>query len=292
MRKKAKAVIRCLRAHQWVKNLIIFVPLLTAHEMGNASLMVSAIKALIAFSMGASGIYVVNDLIDLESDRRHPEKRRRPFASGELSAHLGIVLAAFLLAGGMAVAVGTSWNLAMVLLVYFVLGTAYSLMARKMVLIDVFFLAGFYTLRLFAGQAATGVVCSLWLLVFAMFIFLSLALAKRHTELQLPESADRQKSGRGYVPDDKEAISAMGIGAGYMASLVLALYTQSHEVHSLYQHPERLLLLCPLLLFWISRIWLLTHRRQMHHDPVWFAFKDGVSYIISVLALAVIWVSI
>lgn len=292
MTRKAKSLIRCLRPHQWAKNLIIFVPLLTAHDMGNAALMVAAAKAFLAFSLGASGIYVVNDLIDLESDRNHPEKKRRPFASGELSAPLGIGLAALLLIAGLAVAAWATWNLAALLLGYYVMGIFYSLLARKLVLVDVFFLAGFYTLRLFAGQAATDVVCSVWLLVFAMFIFLSLALAKRHTELQLSASGGKPKSGRGYVPDDQEAISSMGIGAGYMATLVLALYTQSREVHVLYQHSERLLLFCPLLLFWISRIWLLTHRRQMHHDPVWFAFTDPVSYIISALALVVIWVSI
>jgi 4-hydroxybenzoate polyprenyltransferase len=292
MQKKAKAVIRCLRPHQWVKNLIIFVPLLTAHDMGNAGLMAAAIKAFIAFCLGASGIYVVNDLIDLESDRQHPHKKRRPFVSGDVSVRMGIGMAAVLMIAGMAVAATTTWSLTLVLLVYFVMGIGYSMLARRLVLVDVFFLAGFYALRLFAGQAATGVVCSVWLLVFAMFIFLSLALAKRHTELQMTELAEGKKSGRGYVPDDREAISSMGIGAGYMASLVLALYTQSPETHLLYGRPELLLLLCPLLLFWISRIWLLTHRQQMHHDPVWFACKDGVSYVISALALAVIWASI
>jgi 4-hydroxybenzoate polyprenyltransferase len=292
MQKKIKAVIRCLRPHQWLKNLIIFVPLLTAHEMQNVSLMAGAVKAFIAFSLGASGIYILNDLIDLEADRQHAQKKQRPFAAGELTAPTGLMLAAGLLIGSLAVAAVTTQSLALLLLAYFILAMVYSLMARKLVLIDVFFLAGFYTLRLFAGQAATGVVCSVWLLVFAMFIFLSLALAKRFTELQMAETTGRLKSGRGYVADDKEAISSMGIGAGFMSSLVLALYTQNQEVHLLYKQPERLLLLCPLLLFWISRIWLLTHRQQMNHDPVWFAFKDSVSYIISALALGVIWVSI
>jgi len=202
-----------------------------------------------------------------------------------------VILATLLLIAGIAAAAATTWTLAVILLGYFIAGLIYSLFARKLVLVDVFFLAGFYTVRLFAGQAATGVVCSPWLLVFAVFIFLSLALAKRHTELQLSDKPGKTH-GRGYLAEDQEAVSSMGIAAGYMATLVLALYSQSHDVNQLYHRPELLLLLCPLLLFWISRIWLLTHRREMPYDPVWFASKDPVSYIVCALALLVIWFGI
>jgi 4-hydroxybenzoate polyprenyltransferase len=291
---RLRALARALRPHQWAKNLIIFIPTLTAHRLGDPALVLRDAWAFASFSLCASGVYILNDLMDLEADRRHVSKNRRPFAAGDLPLLAGLVLGPLLLGAGFLLAVHVSWLLAGVTALYLVLTTSYTLWVKRVVLLDVFFLAGLYTIRLIAGHAASGIPYSAWLLIFSMFIFLSLALVKRFVELRpaKPDEAGRVVgAGRGYRVDDLAVVTSLGTGSGYLAALVLALYGNSQEVVILYRHPTLLLLVCPLLLFWISRVWLLAHRGQMHDDPVVFALKDRVSYLVGLLALVVLWVA-
>ena len=289
---KLAACLRSLRPHQWIKNLIIFVPVVTAHAVANATVLANAAWAFFAFCLCASSVYICNDLVDLESDRHHPAKRLRPFASGDLPLPYGLMLAPVLLVASFAV----SWKLspAFVGVVggYFLASTSYSLRLKQVALLDVFWLAGLFTVRLIAGHIATGLAWSVWLLVFSMFIFLSLALLKRFLALQAIRQQNQQElKGHGYTADDLELVTTIGLVSGYLAVLVLALYVNSSQVVTLYRHPTLLLLVCPLLLYWVSRVWLLAHRGQMEDDPTAFAFKDPVSYLVGVLTLLVMWLA-
>jgi len=286
------SLLQCLRPHQWIKNLIILVPLLTAHRLGDRDLLTSAGLALIAFCLCASSVYLFNDLLDLEADRHHPTKRNRPFASGRLPLQVGLFGAPLLLLAGLGVALNLSATFAGVAALYVALATAYSWRIKQIALLDVFLLAGLYTLRLVAGHVATHIAWSAWLLVFSMFIFLSLALMKRFQELQTVRKLNgHEVKGRGYTAGDLELVTTLGLVSGFIAVLVLALYVNSEQVSKLYAHPTLLLLVCPLLLYWISRVWFLTHRGQMHDDPTAFAFKDWVSYLVGALTLVVMWLA-
>jgi 4-hydroxybenzoate polyprenyltransferase/phosphoserine phosphatase len=285
-----KTLARALRPHQWVKNLIILVPLLTSHRLTDLELVRRSLLAFVSFSLCASAVYVVNDLLDLEADRRHARNRGRPFASGEVPIPVGMAMVPLCLTACVLAAWGLSWQFDAVLGVYFVITTSYSLRLKQTALADVFCLAGLYTIRLVAGQAATGIENSFWLLVFSMFIFLSLALVKRFTELDRLRQENRpQAHGRNYRADDLALVSTLGLATGCTAVLVMALYVHSEQVAILYRHPTRLLLVCPLQLYWISRTWLMAHRGKMHDDPIVFALTDKVSYLIGALTLAVLW---
>jgi 4-hydroxybenzoate polyprenyltransferase len=287
-----QSVLKTLRPHQWIKNLIIFVPLLTSHQLNNMALLGDAILAFIAFSLCASSVYVVNDLFDLEPDRHHPTKKLRPFAAGDLSLPTGFALVVLLLAaaGGLTLLLPKTFGL--VLALYLALATSYSWRLKQLVLLDVFFLAGLYTMRLIAGHEAASIKYSFWLLAFSMFIFLSLALVKRYLELLgLRQENIHNAKGRGYTANDLEMVATLGTASGYLAALVLALYVNSSEVLVLYQHETLLLLVCPLLLYWISRVWLIAHRGQMNDDPIVFALGDRTSYVIGVLTLLVLWLA-
>ena len=297
----AKSLFRSLRPHQWAKNLIVFLPLLTSHKLPLLTSsdrfvfpMLSAYFAFVAFCLCASGVYVLNDLMDLEADRRHPTKRRRPFAAGDVPLSLGLVLAPLLLLGGGFIAwqVTTKMDFVALLLGYIAVTTAYSWHLKRIAILDVFVLAALYTSRLIAGHIVTGIEYSAWLLMFSMFIFLSLALMKRFQELQALRRENLQEAkGRGYTADDLELVTNMGLVSGFLAVLVMALYVTSEQVVKLYTHKTLLLLVCPLMLFWLCRVWFLTHRGQMHDDPTAFAFKDWVSYLIGALILGVIWLA-
>ena len=289
-----RAFVRCLRPHQWGKNLIIFVPTIAGHKMTDPVLLRHDLWAFMIFCICASGVYVVNDLLDLDADRKHPTKQKRPFAAGQLALTLGLIAGPLLLVTGLAAAAALSWLFAGVVALYLVLTTAYSWHIKRMVLLDVFFLAGLYTIRLVAGHAATGIAYSAWLLMFSMFIFLSLALVKRYVEIAASRengSEQTKVAGRGYRLGDLELVTSLGTGSGFIAALVLALYVNSQQVVVLYAHPNVLLIVCPLLLYWISRVWLLAHRCELHEDPVLFAVKDVPSYVIGALALAVLWLA-
>ncbi|MEK7707476.1 MAG: UbiA family prenyltransferase [Verrucomicrobiota bacterium] len=286
------ALLRSLRPHQWLKNLIVFVPVLTAHKLSDPHALATVALAILAFCLCASAVYLSNDILDLEADRHHPAKRNRPFAAGHLPLQFGLCGAPVLLLGALGCGLTLSWNFATVVLLYFALASGYSLLLKQVALLDVFVLAGLYTLRLIAGHVATGIAYSPWLLVFSMFIFLSLALLKRFLELQSLRQQNRHEvKGRGYTAGDLELVTTLGLVSGYLAVLVMALYVNSEQVQALYTHPLRLLLVCPLLLFWVSRVWFLAHRGQVHDDPTAFALKDWVSYTVGALTLAVMWLA-
>jgi len=283
-----RAVVRALRPHQWVKNLLIFVPLVMAHQIFNPTKVIAVLGAFAAFSLCASAVYILNDLVDLDSDRAHPRKCRRPFASGELSLATGLILAPALFAIALFYAALVADNFVSVLLAYVLLTTAYSLHLKRIALVDILVLAALYTLRIFAGGVVAEVQVSQWLMIFSIFIFFSLAAVKRVVELaQLRETNVSKVAGRGYSAADLEQISQFGSTSGFMAVLVLALYVSGREVSQLYSHPEYIWLVCPLLLYWITRVWLLAHRGVLHDDPIVFALSDRASYLVGVLAAVI-----
>jgi 4-hydroxybenzoate polyprenyltransferase/phosphoserine phosphatase len=278
----AKSLVRSLRPHQWVKNLLVLVPLFAAHLHGDLTSVLRALLALIAFCLAASGTYLLNDLIDVEHDRHHFQKARRSFASGDLSLLWGWLAWPMLFFGAFAIA---GWllptALVVALAVYVVLTVSYSLRLKRVVMVDVLVLAGLYALRVAAGAYAIEVTLSFWLLAFSLFIFLSLALIKRYSELRAGEDGDgRRIRGRGYFHEDLDVVQSLGTGAGYIAVLVLALYIEDAHTAELYSSPRFIWLACPLLLYWISRAWVIAHRGQMHDDPIVFALKDRVSWLV------------
>lgn len=268
------------RLHHWIKNLLLFVPLLAAHQFGNIHSLNSLLIAFFSFSFCASSVYISNDLLDLDNDRKHPHKRYRPFASAVVPIQYGVVLipifAILSLVLGLSVGSGfTIW-----LISYFILTTAYSLYLKQFVLIDCLTLAGLYTLRIIAGTAAVSGTLSFWLLAFSAFIFLSLAFVKRYAELQLQDRTGNIDSyGRGYNIKDAPLVQSFGVTAGYAAVLVLALYLNGETVIKLYTQPELIWFAVPLVLFWVSWIWIKAHRGEMHDDPIVFALKDRISQI-------------
>jgi 4-hydroxybenzoate polyprenyltransferase len=271
-----------------LKNLLVFVPLLTAHAW-HAAAVTHALAAFAAFSLTASGTYVLNDLLDLQSDRVHPRKRNRSFAAGTIPANHGLVLAFVLMTAGL----GLGWLLQPMfdatLLGYLGITLLYSLRLKEFVLIDVIVLASLYTLRLIAGAVAIGVELSFWLLAFSMFIFLSLALVKRCSELVAMTHVGRtDASGRDYQVPDLAYLTAMGTASGYASIILLALFINSPEVALRYSKPWLLWMLCPLFLYWISRLWIKTGRGEMHDDPVVFTIKDRGSRYVMASAVAVV----
>lgn len=286
--------VKALRLHQWLKNLLIFVPLLTAHRFTEAQLLLQSVLAFLFFGLCASSVYLLNDLLDLSDDRHHPTKRNRPFAAGCLPIKYGLTLFPLLLVAAFAGALCfLPIKFALVLAAYYSLTLAYSLVLKRRVVVDVITLAALYTLRIIAGAAATTIPLTFWILAFAMFIFLSLALVKRYAELRLARiNGDKDKScGRGYYPSDLEMISSLGAASGYMAVMVLAFYINETNTAALYRYPKFIWLACPLLLFWISRVWMLTHRGQMNDDPVVFAIHDRASLTVGILMILVFWMA-
>jgi 4-hydroxybenzoate polyprenyltransferase len=276
-------LLKAMRIHQWIKNILIFLPLAAAQTILEPGLFIPACLAFLCFSLCASGLYLFNDILDLPADRRHPTKKNRPFASGTLPIQIGLL--------GHPILILTSFFLAWttlpssfltILLLYAVTTITYSLYLKKLMVVDVLTLAGLYTLRVLAGGVAVGIQVSSWLLAFSLFFFLSLAFAKRHGELQLRKVSTFQGvERRAYIGGDKEILGTMGTISGYMSVLVLALYINGQEVSSSYQHPEILWLTCPLLLYWISRTWVLAHRGNLDDDPLVVAFRDPRTYVIA-----------
>ena len=279
--------LRALRPQQWLKNILVFVPLFAAHLFTEPILLVRTIIAFVAFCCCASSGYLVNDLCDLSADRHHPAKRLRPFASGELPLAYGFVMAPVLAVFGCLLAGLLSGLSLGIVVLYFIVAAAYSLSLKKEVLLDVFTLASLYTLRIIEGGLAAAVPLSVWLLAFSMFLFLSLAFIKRHAELVIMRSVDgEQAKARSYEPSDAELLVSKGTASGYAAVLVLSLYIGSGAVKVLYSTHEVLWLVCPLLLYWISYLWLIAHRGKMYHDPLIFAVRDRTSRILILLMLA------
>jgi 4-hydroxybenzoate polyprenyltransferase len=271
-------VLKEMRVHQWVKNVLIFVPLLTAHRFTDLHAVGAASLAFLSFSLLASSVYLMNDMLDLDADRRHARKRSRPFASGILPLSFGIVLTAVLLAAAVGIAVLLPWKFSAVLGAYFVATLAYSFRLKRIALVDVFTLACLYTVRVIAGGSANDIFLSYWLILFCVPIFLSLAMVKRYVELDAILRDGRvEAAGRGYITQDMSILRSFGTSSAYLAVLVLALYLNSPELKALYHHPKSLWALFALTLFWVSRMWLVAFRGNMHDDPIVFAFKDRVS---------------
>ncbi|MDR7135210.1 4-hydroxybenzoate polyprenyltransferase [Lysobacter niastensis] len=279
-----KTWIKAIRIHQWLKNLLVFVPLLASHRFLDVGALTSSVVAFLAFGVCASGVYLLNDLLDLPSDRHHPRKRLRPFAAGTLPLLHGLLAAPALTLAGFLLAWLVGPLFALVLAGYYLMTLGYSLRLKRVVMVDVVMLAGLYTIRIIGGAAAIHSGLSFWLLAFSMFIFLSLAMLKRYTELAAMLASGRDKaSGRGYEVDDLPLIQSLGAASGYCAVLVFSLYINSPESLELYRHPQVLWLICPMLLYWISRAWIKSHRGLMNDDPVVFAVTDRVSQILIVL---------
>jgi 4-hydroxybenzoate polyprenyltransferase len=285
--------LKALRLHQWAKNALVFAPLLAAHKLLQAPALANAVAAFLIFGLCASGVYVLNDLLDLAADRSHPRKRKRPFAAGRLPLTAGLAVAPTLIVVAFIAAYVLTPRFALVLLGYYVLTLAYSFKLKQISMLDVLVLAALYTLRIIAGTVAIHVASSFWLLAFSMFLFLSLALVKRYTELMAQRDTGKDATpGRGYALADAGLLASLGGASGYLSVLVLALYIDSTASAALYRHPQWLWLMCPLLLYWVSRVWIIAHRGAMDDDPVVFAIKDTVSRIVLVLAAAVVVVAI
>jgi len=281
----ALAVVKALRLHQWAKNVLVFLPVVAAHRIGDPDVLPRALAAFVAFGLVASAVYVINDIADLEVDRAHPSKRNRPFASGALPVTAAAWLVPALLAAGGAAAWESPTGFRLLLAGYFLATLAYSFGVKRSPLLDVMVLAGLYTARIYAGAFATGIPVSEWLASFSMFLFLSLAFLKRASELLAREAGT---PGRGYLAADREAVFSMGVSAGYLSVLVLALYLSSPEVRRLYARPQWLWALCPLVLYWVSWMWLRARRGEVHEDPVLFALKDPATYVVGALGTLVL----
>jgi 4-hydroxybenzoate polyprenyltransferase len=298
-----KAWLKAIRLHQWAKNVLIFLPLLLAHAWA-PGLVAAAALAFLSFGLCASATYIVNDLLDLDADRQHPRKRLRPFASGDLSALAGVVVVVLFLAASLTLAmlvprVIDALSPAFSLLhahrfvvwlgIYLVATLAYSLRFKRVVLVDVIVLSGLYTVRILAGSAATGVPVSTWLAGFSIFFFLSLAFVKRFAELEnLRERGGVSIGGRGYHVADIEQLRSFGSASGYASVVVLTLYISNLDAAQLYRHTNRLWLLVPVMLLWISRLWLQASRGHLDEDPVVYAITDRRSLLLGLVVIAIV----
>jgi 4-hydroxybenzoate polyprenyltransferase len=288
-----KAVRKALRVHQWAKNALIFVPVAAAHKMGDTTVLLQSFMAFAAFSLCASSVYLLNDMLDLEADRQHHSKCHRPFAAGQLSLLFGIIAAPVLLALALVISYFLPVKFLAVLGGYYIVTLAYSFMLKQVVMIDVLTLAGLYTVRIVAGAAATDIPLSFWLLMFSIFIFLSLAIVKRYAELFVMRQQGKLKAkGRGYQVEDLALLQSLGGASGYLSILVLALYVNSPEISVMYKHPKVVWAIVPIMLYWVSRIWMQTHRGNMHDDPLVYALKDRVSLATGVAAAVVMWFAV
>ncbi len=284
----ARDYLKAIRVHQWLKNLLVFVPAFTAHRFDPVSVL-TCIAAMLSFSLGASSVYLLNDLLDLRNDRAHPTKRLRPFAAGRIDLKTGAALCIGAAALAGLIGLFLPWRFLLVLAIYYTLSTAYSVFLKRLAIIDVLTLACLYGVRLFAGGVAIAVTLSPWLLMFSTFFFLCLALVKRCTELIERQARDMgDPVGRSYQLGDLPALMTMASTAGYVSVLVFVLYVNSPAVAALYRSPETLWLIPVFLLFWISRVLLLTQRGEMHDDPVLFAARDRPSILCAALIGAIV----
>jgi 4-hydroxybenzoate polyprenyltransferase/phosphoserine phosphatase len=282
-------LLRAMRPHQWLKNLLVFVPLLTAHLWASAPACWYALAAFLAFSFSASGAYIVNDLLDVPADRKHPRKRRRPIASGAVSVPAAVLLACVLFIAGLTIAGRMSSTFLAVIETYVVITFGYTVLLKKRIVFDAITLAGLYTIRVIGGAIAIDVTLSFWLLAFTMFFFFSLALTKRCSELVTLAAAGRKAaSGRDYMVSDAGILASLGAGSGLVAVLVFALFINSQSALAHYAHPELLWLLCVIILYWVARMWIKTGRGEMHDDPLVYAARDPNSLFFAVMAVAIV----
>lgn len=286
-RPRIKGIFRALRPHQWAKNALVIVPALAA-QVHFFDAWLAVLLAFVAFSLMASSVYLVNDVVDVQNDRAHPTKKHRPLAAGDMSFVTAFTLAPLLGILSFAVAFFSfGLGFTLVLALYAATTLAYSAVLKRIVLVDVFVLAGLYGIRIVAGAIAVAVPLSPWLIAFSLFAFLSLALTKRCVEITTNGGeANSPVTGRGYLPSDSMLLTVFGVVSGFMAGVILALYIEDPATQTLYSSPEFLWAVVPLWLYWISRSWLLAHRQQMNHDPVIFALTDRASYLVGVTLLA------
>ncbi len=275
---------KMIRVHQWVKNLLIWVPLLAAHRLTSIRGIALATAAFLAFSFCASSVYVLNDLLDIESDRQHARKRNRPLAAGKIAVNQALIVGLLLFVAAAWLALRVSSLFTLTVGIYFAMTLAYSIRLKRQVIVDVMLLAALYTIRVVAGAVATTVVPSFWLLAFSMFLFLSLAVVKRYSEMLVTLSQDKQyAAGRGYSVEDLPVLLSLGVSTGIAAIVVLALYINDPSTSRLYPTTIWLWPVPPLMLYWVSRVWMKAHRGEMHDDPVVFAMRDWQSLLTVVL---------
>ncbi len=287
-----KSVAKALRVHQWAKNALVIVPLLAAHRLSELPVLIDGALAFLAFSLCASSVYLLNDMLDLEADRQHHTKCNRPFAAGRLSRVFGLLAAPTLLVVALLISCMLPAKFLLVLGAYYAATLVYSFGIKKVVMVDVLALAGLYTIRIVAGSAAMAIPLSFWLLMFATFIFLSLAIVKRYAELFVMRQQGKLKAkGRGYQVEDISLLQSLGTASGYLSILVLALYLNSPDIATLYSHPKIAWGLVPIMLYWISRIWMETHRGNMHDDPLVYALKDRISLLTGLAAGVVLYLA-
>jgi 4-hydroxybenzoate polyprenyltransferase/phosphoserine phosphatase len=277
-----------IRGHHWAKNLLLFLPLVLSHNLAVEPL-VRTLAGFALFGFCASGLYILNDLLDLHSDREHPWKKDRPFAAGDISIPEGLLVSFVLLSCALGLAFALDVPFGLALLGYAALTMLYSLYFKKIALLDVFVLSSFYSFRILAGALISSTPLSQWFLAFSLFFFLSLAMAKRYSELlHASDLVNAGNSGRGYHTGDRELLLALGVGSSFSAVVIFSLYVHSQDVGLLYSSPEFLFLLCPIILYWLSRTWLLAHRGELKEDPVTLAIRDPVSYGVALASAAVI----
>lgn len=284
----APALLRAMRPRQWLKNLLVLVPMLAGHALNVTALRQSAL-AFVAFSLCASSAYLLNDALDAGDDRQHPTKRRRPIAAGTLPLPIALGASALLAPLSLALCAWADPLLLLVVLVYFLTTVCYSMHLKRLVMVDIVTLAILYSLRILGGGASTGIEPSFWLLTFSFFLFLSLALLKRHSELfNLRQRGQEQTSGRGYTTADQTPIGIMGINSGFLSVLTFMLYFNSERVLTLYRHPALLMGVVPLLVFWLGRLWTLSFRGEVNEDPLLYVSRDGVSLAIIAACAALV----
>jgi 4-hydroxybenzoate polyprenyltransferase/phosphoserine phosphatase len=287
-----KLIVKALRCHQWAKNGLIFLPMLMAHSLSDVERWKEALIAFVSFSAASSTVYLLNDLLDLESDRKHPTKKNRPFASGALPLSTGIASVPVLLLVSLVSATFLPQTYGLMIGTYLALNLLYSLYLKKELAIDVILLAGLYTLRILAGGVATNIPVSQWLLGFSTFFFFGLAMAKRYIELLRQADRDMPLHGRGYHPNDASSVFALGVAGSCLSVLILVLYLNSDTASRLYHRPEDLWLVAPCMLYWVCRVWILAHRKQIHDDPVVFALKDRATWLtLAAVAAVLFWAS-
>ena len=279
--------LSALRIHHWVKNALLFLPLLLAHHFTLGALRATTFGFLL-FGLCASSIYIVNDLLDLHSDRAHPWKSKRPFASGETSIPGGLLVSGLLAGSTIALGFWLNVQFGLVLILYILTTVLYSVYLKRVVLLDIFVLSSFYVIRIWAGAVVASVPLSDWFLAFSLFFFLSLATAKRYSELVHASAlVDSGKSGRGYIDSDRELLMPLGIGSSFAAVIILALYEHSQELLLLYPRPKPLLLICPILLYWLSSIWLKAGRGKLDDDPLTLSIRDPMTFGVAATILLV-----
>jgi 4-hydroxybenzoate polyprenyltransferase/phosphoserine phosphatase len=287
-----RSYVRALRPNQWAKNALLFLPMIAGHHLEPPTI-VATLLAFFCFCCAASGTYVINDLLDLPGDREHPRKRHRPFAAGEIPITHGLLLAFGTTVAAFAASLLLPRQFSGVLALYVICTLAYSLLLKRRVIIDVIMLGGLYTLRVLGGLAAVNLPQTQWLLMFSLFLFLSLAIVKRCSELVGQQIAGRTSvAGRGYQVEDLRVLFPLGGAAGYGSVFVVTLYLSSPEVMALYTHPHRLWLVCPLLLYWISRMLITANRNNLRDDPLIYALTDRISWIVGICVATVIAVAL